>query len=48
MSDRELKMQIEDRIPDICKALSQGNDVEIRTDRDGIRVISVKKTVVQK
>lgn len=48
MSERDLKLNLEDRLPDICKLLIKGKDVEIRRDASGIKVISVDKKVVAK
>lgn len=47
MSERELRMHLEDRITDICTKLSKGYDVELRTDANGVKVIAVKKEVVK-
>lgn len=48
MNDRELKLILEDRLPDICKLLIKGKDVELRKDASGIKVISVDKKVIAK
>lgn len=48
MSQRELKLRLEDRISDIIDILLKGKDVEIRTDPNtGVRIISVDKTVIK-
>lgn len=48
-NNRELKLHLEDRIPDIISLLKKGQDVEIRTDpKTGVRIIGVKKEVVKK
>lgn len=48
MSERELKIKLEDRLSDICKLLIKGKDVEIRNDVGGIKVISLDKKVIDK
>lgn len=49
MSERELKLHLEDRIPDMVKILSKGKDVEVRTDpKTVVRIISIDKEVVKK
>ena len=49
MSERELKLHLEDRVPDMMKILLKGKDVEIRTDpKTVVRIIEVKKEVVKK
>lgn len=48
LSERELKINLEDRLPDICKLLIKGKDVEIRNDVGGIKVISLDKKVINK
>lgn len=49
LNEREIKVQLEERIEDMAKILSKGKDVEIRTDpKTVVRVISVDKEVVKK
>lgn len=48
MSERELKLGLEDRIPDIVTILSKGKDVEIRTVRDGITVAEISRKRVER
>lgn len=48
MLERELKLNLEDRLSDIAKLLINGKDVEIRLDASGIKVISLDKKVVGK
>lgn len=48
MSERELRLKIEDKISEIAKVLKSGRDCEIRTSPNGISVISIKKEVVVK
>lgn len=48
MSERELRLKIEDKISEIAKVLKSGRDCEIRTSPNGISVISVKKEVICK
>ena len=47
MSEREIKMKLEDRLQDIANLLSKGKDVEIRKVRDEVTVAEVKRTVVK-
>lgn len=48
-NNRELKIHLEDRVPDIISLLEKGRDVEIRTDpKTGVRIIGVKKEVIKK
>lgn len=46
MSERELRLKIEDKAHKIAKILKSGKDCEIRTSPNGIKVISIKKEVV--
>lgn len=49
MTDRELKLHLEERISDVIALLKKGQDVEIRTDpKTGVRIIGVKKEVIKK
>lgn len=48
MSERELKLLIEDKISEIARVLKSGKDCELRTSPNGISVISVKKEVIVK
>lgn len=48
MSERELRLKIEDKISEIAKVLKSGRDCEIRTSPNGIIVIANKKEVVAK
>lgn len=48
MNERELRICIEDRLPDICKLLLKGKDVELRKDAGGLKILSVDKKVVTK
>lgn len=47
MSEREIRMKLEDRLQDMAKLLSRGKDVEIRKVRDEVTVAEVKRTVVK-
>ena len=47
MSEREIKLKLEDRLLDIARLLSKGKDVEIRKVRNNITVAEVKRTVVK-
>lgn len=49
LNEREIKVQLEERVEDMAKILLKGKDVEIRTDpKTVVRVISVDKEVVKK
>ena len=43
MNNIEIKIKLEDRLPDIANLLSKGKDVEIRK----VTVAEVKRTVVK-
>lgn len=47
MSEREIKLKLEDRLQVIANLLSKGKDVEIRKVRDEVTVAEVKRTVVK-
>lgn len=47
MSEREIKMKLQDRLEDVAHLLSKGKDVEIRKVRDEVTVAEVKRTVVK-
>ena len=47
MNNIEIKIKLEDRLPDIANLLSKGKDVEIRKVRDEVTVAEVKRTVVK-
>lgn len=47
MTDRELRLQIEDRINEICTILAKGKDVELRKDANGVKILAVDKRVVK-
>lgn len=48
MSERELKVLVENQSEIIAKILKNGNDCEIRKLKDGISVVEVRKKVVSK
>lgn len=48
MSERELRLKLEDKLSEICKILSKGNDVELRKDINSIKIFSVDKKLVAK
>ena len=47
LSEREIKLKLEDRLSDVARLLSKGKDVEIRKVRNDITVAEVKRTVVK-
>lgn len=48
MSNRELKLHLEDRIPDMIKILSKGKDMEVRKSKDGITIAEINRKLVKK
>lgn len=48
VSERELKLIIIEKAPDMAKILSKGNDCELRTSPNGVAVIKVRKEVISK
>lgn len=48
MSERELRLKLEDKLTEISKILAKGCDCEIRTSPNGVAVIKVKKEVISK
>ncbi len=48
MSQRELKLNIEDRISDIINILSKGKDAEIRLVKNGIAVSEVSRKRIER
>lgn len=47
MSKIEIKVSIIDMADKIAEIVSRGNDVEIRKDASGIKVLEIKKAVVR-
>lgn len=48
MSERELRLKLEDKLTEISHILATGNDCELRTSPNGVAVIKVRKEVVSK
>lgn len=48
MSERELKLGLEDRIPDMVAILSKGKDMEIRKSKDGITIAEINRKLIKK
>lgn len=46
MSEREIKMKLEEQLNTIAKAICKGKDVEIRKSANGVSVAEVSKKVV--
>lgn len=46
MNEREIKTTIEIKAELIASILAKGNDVEIRTSGNGIKVVEVKRRVI--
>lgn len=48
MSQRELKLRLEEKLEEMAEILAKGCDCEIRTSPNGVAVIKVKKEVISK
>lgn len=48
VSERELKLMIIEKAPEVARILHKGNDCELRTSPNGVAVIKVSKEVVSK
>lgn len=48
MSERELKLKIEECAEQIAKSLCKGKDIEIRKSANGISVAEINKKVVRR
>lgn len=48
MSERELKLKIEECAEQIAKSLCKGKDVEIRKSHTGISVAEISKKVMKR
>lgn len=48
MSERELKLKIEECAEQIAKSLYKGKDIEIRKSANGISVAEISKKVVKR
>lgn len=48
MTEREMRMKLEDKIPDIARILIKGRDCEIRKSANGVSIAEVSKKVVSK
>lgn len=47
MSQRELKLQLEDKIPEFVRELLKGKHIEIHLSKDGIKFFTVDKKIVK-
>lgn len=47
MSERELKIRLEDKLPEVIKLLEQGKHIEIHLAKDDIRLFAVDKKIVK-
>lgn len=47
MNTDKVKLQIVENADKIAKIIQRGNDVEIRHDVSGVKIIEVKKAVVR-
>lgn len=48
MSERELRLKLEEKLEEMAEILAKGCDCEIRTSPNGVAIIKVKKEVVSK
>ena len=48
MTERELKMRVEESAELVAKILSKGKDVEIRKSHTGISIAEISKKVVRR
>jgi len=48
MSEREMRIKLEDKIPDIVRILMKGKDCEIRKSANGVSIAEISKKVVSK
>ncbi len=46
MSEREMRIKLEDKIPDIIKILLKGKDCEIRKSANGVSIAEISKKIV--
>lgn len=46
MSEREMRIKLEDKIPDIIRILLKGKDCEIRKSKDGVSIAEISKKIV--
>lgn len=48
LNEREIKVQLEERIEDITKILSESKDAEIRLIKDGIAVSEINRKRIER
>lgn len=48
MNEREIKIQLEDKIEDIANILKKSKDVELRIVRDTVTVAEINRKIVSK
>lgn len=48
MTERELRLKLEDNLYLICKLLLENKDLEMRLNTDGVKVFSLDKKLVIK
>lgn len=47
MSERELRLKLEDKIQEFTKELLKGKHIEIHLSKDGIKFFAVDKKIVK-
>lgn len=47
MSERELRLKLEDKLSDICKMLAKEKHIELHNSQDGIKIYVVDKKIVK-
>jgi len=46
VQEREMRIKLEDKIPDIIKILLKGKDCEIRKSANGVSIAEISKKIV--
>lgn len=47
LTEKQLKTEIENKLPDLAKKLERGSHIEIHAAKDGIRVFAVDKKILK-
>lgn len=47
MTDREMRMEIMDKLEKIVEILKHGHDIEIRKEPGGVKILEIKKGLVR-
>lgn len=46
MQEREMRIKLEDKIPEIIRILQKGKDCEIRRSANGVSIAEISKKIV--